>query len=190
MTRLAAGLLALACALSPLSCCALGRGGDAAEPAPAPGAASAGSADVARAGFARLAALQGDWVGEGPADVPGAMTVSYRLTGGGSALVETLFPGTPEEMVTVYAVEDGQLVLTHYCKLGNQPRMRAGPMHGNVLEFHFIGGANIDPARDQHMHDARFEFVSNEELITQWTGWNGGQPDAALAPRLHFTRKG
>lgn len=175
MTRPAALLVALACALSPLSCSS---------------PQTAASAAAAKLGFERLAALEGDWVGAGPPDTPGPMTVNYRVTGGGSAVVETLFVGTPDEMVTVFAVEDGELVLTHYCSLGNQPRMRAQPMQGDVLDFHFIGGANIDPAIDMHLHDARFEFVSNDELITQWTGWSGGRPDAEHAASLHFRRRG
>jgi hypothetical protein len=176
-------MLALACALSPLSCSTpkTAKATKTVKPA--------ASAAAAKAGFERLATLQGDWVGEGPADVPGPMTVNYKLTGGGSALVETLFAGTPEEMVSIYTVEDGELVLTHYCMLGNQPRMRAEPLQGDVLSFHFVGGANIDPTRDEHMHDARFEFVSKDELITQWTGWSDGHPDTEHVARLHFTRK-
>ena len=174
MARLAVLLLAFACALSALSCSASRTG--------APSAA-------AKAGFERLASLEGDWVGEGPPDAPGPMTVSYKLTGGGSAVVETLFVGTPEEMVTVYALEDGELVLTHYCSLGNQPRMRAEPMLGDVLAFDFIGGANIDPDVDTHLHTARFEFVSKDELITQWVGWSNGHPDEAHSPKLRFRRK-
>jgi hypothetical protein len=41
--------------------------------------------------------------------------VEYRVTGAGSAVVETLFPGTPHEMVTVYHARKGVLCMTHYC---------------------------------------------------------------------------
>src|SRR5258708_4442203 len=76
------------------------------------------------ADFERLKSLIGVWQGtetggHGPADV----RVEYRLTAGGSALEEKLFPGTPHEMVSVYYDEDGKLGMTHYCMLGNHPRM-------------------------------------------------------------------
>ena len=46
-----------------------------------------------------------------------------RTTGGGSAVTETLFPGTAHEMMSVYHMDGDDLVLTHYCAGGNQPRM-------------------------------------------------------------------
>jgi hypothetical protein len=181
MTRFLVLVLLLLFWLSSLSC---SSDDHAVKRTPSPAAAAA-----AKAGFDRMVALQGDWVGDGPPDVPGEMTVNYKLTGGGSTLVETLFAGKPQEMVTVYTVEDGQLMLTHYCMLGNQPRMRAEPLDDNVLAFHFVGGANIDPQQDPHMHDAVFEFVSDDELVTQWTGWSGGAADPQHGPKLHFKRK-
>ena len=176
MRRLFVLVLAPVCSLS-IACSSTHRSSDPASSA------------AAKAGFERLAALKGEWVGEGPADAPGPMTVTYELTGGDSALIETLFAGTPMEMVTIYTVEDGALMLTHYCMLGNQPRMRAEPMQGNVLVFNFAGGANIDPAKDDHMHDARIEFVSPDELVAEWTGWTGGQPAADHQARMHIKRK-
>jgi len=177
MPRRAAVLVALACSLA-VSCSA--PGGHAADPT---------SAATAQAGFERMKALEGEWTGEGPADASGPMTVTYELTGGGSALVETLFADTPGEMVTIYTIEDGDLMLTHYCSLGNQPRMRAEPLQGDVLVFRFAGGANIDPARDDHMHDARYEFVAQDELLIEFTGWSGGRPDTGHQARVRLTRK-
>ena len=183
MTQLMRLILAFVPVVLPLSCAAPDGG-------PATGSAgSAGSAAAAQAGFERMAALEGEWTGEGPADAPGPMTVTYELTGGGSALVETLFANSPGEMVTIYTIEEGALMLTHYCALGNQPRMRADPLQGDVLVFRFAGGANIDPARDDHMHDARYEFVAQDELLIEFTGWTGGRPDSAHQARVHLKRK-
>ncbi len=39
----------------------------------------------------------------------------YKLTSGGSAVVEILFAGTPHEMHSVYFNENGKLGMTHYC---------------------------------------------------------------------------
>ena len=55
----------------------------------------------------------------------GDLVARYAVTAAGSAVVETVFPGTEHEMVTVYHADGSDLVLTHYCMEGNQPRMRA-----------------------------------------------------------------
>lgn len=117
------------------------------------------------------------------------MAVTYRLTGGGSAVIETLFAGTPEEMVTVYHRDGSDLVLTHDCAGGNQPRMRARTIEGNTLAFEFEGGTNVDPGKDDHMHSGRLEFVSADEIRAEWQGWSGGRPDPAHLARFHLTRK-
>ena len=47
--------------------------------------------------------------------------------------------------------------MTHYCALGNQPRMKADPTApANQLRFKFAGGCNIDPAKDKLLNVAAF----------------------------------
>lgn len=154
----------------------------AADPAPAPAAAAAS--------FDKLKALAGDWVDvDGGFGMKDQVAVTYRLTGNGSAVVETLFAGTPTEMMTVYHKDGDHVVLTHYCSGGNQPRMRAKTAAGNVLAFEFDGGTNIDPAKDAHMHASRMEILSADEIKGEWQGWAGGKPDGAHVARYHLKRK-
>ena len=121
--------------------------------------------------------LEGTWTGTaGTGDQTMDATVTYKVTANGSGVMETLFPGTSHEMVTMYTVDRGALVLTHYCAAGNQPRMRARAGGARELVFDFAGGAGIDPHRDQFMHDARIVFVDDDHLRTEWTDWNGGRP--------------
>jgi hypothetical protein len=102
-------------------------------------------------------------------------------------VVETVFPGRAHEMVTVYYADGPDLVLTHYCMEGNQPRMRAKSATGARVEFAFDGGVNIDPARSRHMHSAWFEFVGPDEIKNQWTEHADGK--AALVVGSHLLRK-
>lgn len=181
------GLWLVTLLLLPLPALA-GKPKDAAPPAPA---APAAPAPVpAASALERMRALAGDWVdADGNLGVPpGTVVASYRVTGNGSAVVETLFPGSPHEMMTVYHVDGTDLVLTHYCAVGNQPRMRAKTLDGNVLEFAFDGGTNFDPAKDMHMHDARIELVGPAELRGEWRSWEGGKPAEHVA-RFHVVRK-
>ena len=103
--------------------------------------------------------------------------MTYRVTGGGTAVVESFPAGTPAEMVTVYHQDGNDLVLTHYCSAGNQPRMRARTVSGNTLAFDFDGGANIDPAVSSHMHSMRLEFLGPDEIRATWGNWAKGRPD-------------
>jgi len=145
---------------------------------------------AASAAFERFAALQGDWVEvDAGVGAPGQVSVTYRVTGGGSAVVETLWPGAPDEMVSVYHLDGDDLVLTHYCSAGNQPHLRACRVDGQRVDFTFDGGSNIDPSRDMHMHDLRYEFVSPDEIRVTWQGWSDGAPDAAHVASFHFVRK-
>jgi hypothetical protein len=129
-------------------------------------------------GFDRLKALAGEWVGTAgpPGGEKRAAVVSYRVTAAGSAVVETLFPGTPHEMVTVYHLDGGDLLLTHYCAAGNQPRMRAlAAKGGDRLDFEFVSGTNMKPD-DLHMHRASLVFDGNDHLRSIWTTYDKGQP--------------
>ena len=106
--------------------------------------------------FGKLKQLVGEWEGVHKNMMTGKrekVVVTYRLTAGGSALIETLFPGTPHEMVSVYHGDGDDLVMTHYCMLGNQPTMRSedGP-DANPITFEFDGGTGIKSIKDPHMH--------------------------------------
>src|SRR5579863_7305270 len=76
--------------------------------------------------FQQMKQLVGTWKGTkigGAKDEPDTVEVDYKLTAGGSTLQETLVPGTPHEMVTMYHDENGKLTMTHYCMMGNTPHM-------------------------------------------------------------------
>jgi hypothetical protein len=128
-------------------------------------------------GLEKLKALEGDWIDvEGVFGAKGAVAVTYRVTSGGHTVVETFPVNTPGEMVTLYHVDGKDLVLTHYCSSANQPRMRSTGLDGNALTFDFDGGTNIDVAKTGHMHSARIEFVSADEIRSTWHNWRNGKP--------------
>jgi hypothetical protein len=130
--------------------------------------------------FDQLKGLAGTW------EAKGMGAVSYRLTAGGTALVETLFAGTAKEMMTVYHLDGDDLVLTHYCAVGNQPRMKAASGTRNRISFEYAGGTNHDVATDTHMHALTIEFVDGDHVVATWTMWAKGE--AAQAVTLDMTR--
>ena len=126
--------------------------------------------------FERMKALVGVW--EGTAKMPKEgekVRVEYRLSSGGSAVVETLFPGTPHEMVSVYHDNQGRLTMTHYCALRNQPRMKLEKADPHSLYFMFVDGSNMDPLKDAHMHALTISFVGKDRIIQKWTLFSGGK---------------
>jgi hypothetical protein len=70
--------------------------------------------------------LANTWLAADEDGEPTDQVVSIIKTSGrGSVVHATLFPGQPQEMDSVYNVDGPHLVMTHYCALGNQPRLKA-----------------------------------------------------------------
>ena len=79
-------------------------------------------------------------------------------------------------MVTMYYLDGNDLVLTHYCMLGNQPHMKAEPGSSpNKLVFRFAGGSNLNPEKDVHMHEAVLEILDDQHFRTEWTKCEAGK---------------
>jgi hypothetical protein len=136
----------------------------------------------------RLKKLAGDWASE-----DGKAAVTYRVTAGGSAVVETLFPGTPHEMVTVYTgYGENGVRLTHYCMLGNQPTMRIRGLTTTPETMLFecegreVGGAKSHD--EMHMHAVLITFVDDDHLKHAWTTFKDGKPHGE-PHELSFARK-
>jgi hypothetical protein len=129
--------------------------------------ASAAPPDAAAA-FAQLKSLEGRWLGHvQQADGPAA-EVSYRNISGGTAVMEVLFPGTPHEMTSIYHLDGDQLVMTHYCAMGNQPRMKLVAADGQRLRFDFTGGSNMDAAQSTHIHSGEIRLNGADTMEAEW----------------------
>jgi hypothetical protein len=139
----------------------------------------------------KLKKLAGTWV---LADKDGKPTKEIasiiKVTAGGSVVHETLFPGQPQEMVSVYTVDGPDLIMTHYCVLGNQPRMKADPKSpANQIVWRFTGGTNLDPTKDKHMHEATLTIVDEDRLEVNGVGWENGAPAKDMCCGLKLVRK-
>lgn len=117
-----------------------------------------------------IRALLGKWVALDESGKPTDTVVSiFRETAGGSAIVETLFPGSPEEMMSIYSVDDGELVLQHYCIMGNQPRyVGSRSEDGKTISFRCAGGGNLKDHDRAHMHEGTMTSVSDDRMDTRW----------------------
>jgi hypothetical protein len=141
--------------------------------------------------FEKMKTLEGTWLAADEYGKPTAQVVSIiKVTAGGSVVHETLFPGQSEEMVSVYTVDGPDLVMTHYCVLGNQPRLKADPKSpANQIRFEFAGGSNLDPAKDKHMHSVTLTIVDDGHIEIKGVGWQGGAPTKDMCCAKQLVRK-
>ncbi|HSC45798.1 MAG TPA: hypothetical protein VLC94_08190 [Candidatus Acidoferrum sp.] len=129
------------------------------------------------AAFDQLKSLVGEWqastVESGkPVEAP----ITFRLASGGSALMSDLAPGSPHEMVTMFHRDGEELLATHYCLTGNQPRMRALPSSDpNVVAFEFKDATNLPNSAAPHMAGVKFTLVDANHHIEDWTIVVNGQ---------------
>jgi len=143
------------------------------------------------AGLEKMKKLVGTWVAADKDGKPTEQVVSViKLTAGGSAVHETIFPDQPHEMVSLYTVDGSDLVMTHYCMLGNQPRMKADPKSAaNQIKFDFAGGGNLDPKKDKHMHAATLTIVDPDHIELEGIGWENGAPAKDMCQGMKLIRK-
>jgi hypothetical protein len=142
----------------------------------------------AKAAFDRLKTLAGTWKSDvSEAEHKGhdaENKVTYRLTGAGSALVETVFPDSDHEMISVYHLDGDDLRMTHYCAIGNQPRLKLDRAAStpDKLVFVFDGGTNLDPSKDMHIHGLVMTFQKDGVVDSAWNSQAGGKN----AGTIHF----
>ncbi len=129
----------------------------------------------AKAAFEKLKGLAGDW--SGTAGEGFSAPVSYKVSSNGNVVMETLFAGTDHEMITMYHMVGGDLVGTHYCSIGNQPRFKLDLAKSTPAEliFAFDGGTNFDPSKDGHIHEGKIGFDGEGKLQAAWAFYVQGK---------------
>ena len=128
--------------------------------------------------FEQLKALVGEWdIKDSPS------RVTSHLTGNGTTLVEE-FRGR-RGMASVYHMDNGNLMLTHYCSAGNQPRMRAvayDPAEGSV-KFDFIDVTNLSGPSAYHTRELEILFQDKDHIQLRFIGQEEGE-EIAVAHSL------
>ena len=134
--------------------------------------------------FEELKKLEGRWLSD---QKDHGADVTYKLSSGGTVLVETMAMANHAEMITMYHPDGEGLALTHYCMLGNQPRMKASKdQKPGSIKFEGDGGTNMKP-EDQHMHTLTVTFVDADHITQDWTLFDGGKEKTVVS--IPLTRK-
>jgi hypothetical protein len=138
------------------------------------------------AAFESMKSLVGKWSAESP--MMGKMNTEFRLIAGGSVVEERFAEGTPMEMLSVYHDVNGQLTMTHYCMLRNQPRMKLTKSTADSLTFDLAPTPGLNPAKDKHMHGATYTFLDANHFKLEGVSWENGK-SVPCGPPVIFTRR-
>jgi len=126
-------------------------------------------------GFAKIKALVGAW--QGTSKDGKTVKATYTLVADGSAVMETLEPGTESPMITMYHPDGSRVMMTHYCSAHNQPRMRAEAPAADpkTLTFSFLDATNLSSPAEGHMDRLVVSFVDPDHFAQEWTFKAKGQ---------------
>ncbi len=147
-------------------------------------AAPAPAEPPAAAAFARLKTLVGSWRN---AERPqSALRVHFSLTANGTVLVEDWRRGTEPHSLTLYHRDGANLIATHYCPQGNQPRLALQRGPGAHLRFAFRDATDLDRAKESHQHSLAFDLTDSARPVRSevYRSAKGDEPDRLVLERL------
>lgn len=151
------------------------------------GSAHAGDMDAAAA-FEKIQGLEGTWTGEIATEGEhqgGEVNHVFRVSANGSVVQEVMNEGTEHEMINMYHLDGDDLLMTHYCAGGNQPRMKLAHASATELSFDYMDGTNLDVSKDPHIHAGKMVFKEDGSMDSVWTGWNTGEAAHTMVFTLH-----
>lgn len=125
--------------------------------------------------FEKLKMLVGDWEArDGTAYGGKPIRMSYEVASGGTSVMETYYQvgsDTTIDMVTLYHLDGDTLMMTHFCVVNNQVRLRADPVSGDgkVVTFNYIDATNLSASHKEVMNKLELTFTDKDHLTQAWT---------------------
>ncbi len=118
--------------------------------------------------FEEMKTLAGRWEGTDQDGNPCASV--FTVSSNGSVVRELMFPGEPWEMTNMIHLDDGRLVLTHYCGGGNQPRLvTTWSAASGVITFDLDRVSNLRDAPSAFMGHMTLRRTGPDAFTTEWT---------------------
>jgi len=92
--------------------------------------------------------------------------VDYRLISRGSALTESWSMPSGKEELTVFHMDNGVLVATHYCAAGIQSTMQlTSKSDDNVYQFRLRSATNLSSPEASHNSGFGYRFADNKQVF-------------------------
>jgi len=114
--------------------------------------------------FTQLKSLVGVWEKEGATN--SNFTISFELTANDTTLMETWNYKGKKHSLTLYHLNGKNLMATHYCPQGNQPRLNlSNDATLNNLSFIYFDATNLESLEDSHQHTLGFDLSESSNRI-------------------------
>ena len=118
--------------------------------------------------FAAIKSLPGTWEQKGP---DGKMLeVTFKVVSGGSAVMSEIMGMGAEDMISMFNMDGpNRLLLTHYCGIGNQPRMQASiSPDGKTFTFNYVDATNLSAPDAGHMQKMVLTVLDENHHTEDW----------------------
>jgi hypothetical protein len=125
--------------------------------------------------------LVGTW--EGKSASGDTEEVTYTLAAGGTAVMADMHL-LSDSMMSMFYVDGGHLMMTHFCPSNNQPRMQATISPDlKTVTFDFLDATNLAGPQAGHMHRAVYLFTDAGHYSEEWT-WKKEGKDSKFQYQL------
>jgi hypothetical protein len=134
----------------------------------------------AQKGFNAIKNLPGTWE-QKRADGQ-VLQVTYKVVSGGSAVMSEIMGMGPEDMITMFHLDGpDKLLMTHYCGMGNQPRMVAtASPDGKTFTFTYLDATNLATPDSGHMQKMVLTVLDENHHTEDWTFVDHGKETKEL----------
>jgi len=135
----------------------------------------AATAQEKQATIDRVKALKGTWnIVEDDGKVQGQTVFSV---GGGGTVREVMFAGSEHEMTNMYHMDGPAIVCTHYCAMGNQPRMKcdASGAPGDSIRFTLDRVSNLRKPDEACMREMVLTFKDANTIEQRWISFKADE---------------
>jgi hypothetical protein len=140
-------------------------------------AAAAVAQTDAQKAFTAIKSMPGTW--EGKSEM-GPVQVVFKTTARGSAVMSEILG--QEDMISMFHMDGpNRLLLTHYCAVGNEPRMQASVSpDGRTITFDFVDATNLATPDAGHMQRMVLTVLDDNHHTEEWTFSDHGKEHKAF----------
>ena len=127
----------------------------------------------AQKAFSAIKNMPGMWEGKTPEGQP--LQVNFKVTSAGSAVMSEILG--EHSMISMFHLDGpDKLLMTHYCTVGNQPRMQAivSP-DGKTVTFNLIGATNLSTPDAGRMQRMVLTLLDDNHHTEEWTFTDRGK---------------
>jgi hypothetical protein len=117
--------------------------------------------------FTAIKNMPGSWEGKAADGHP--LQVTFKVVSGGSAVMSEILGD--HDMISMFHLDGAnKLLLTHYCAIGNQPRMQANvSADGKTITFNFVDATNLEGPDAGHMERMILTLLDDNHHTEDWT---------------------